>query len=187
MQRLVIDPILFYTIMLLLVPLGFGFSYMMIKMSKEAERKAKLAASKGPQKVAQINLSAKWINWLIIALLGFQVYLNIAAYNAALSGMKNFNLFLTGVVLLVFAGTFHIYRYGMNEAKKIPSPPPTLEKKIPKPIGVAPDSSAAKLPEKDKSSSVTPNETKQVVPEIKSMSTTGTVNEIWPEDNVKKP
>lgn len=182
-QRLVIDPIFFYTIMILLVPLGFGFSYMMIKMSKEAERKAKLAASKGPQKVAQIQLSAKWINWLIIALLGFQIYLNIAAYNAALSGMKNFNLFLTGVVLLVFAGTFHIYRYGMNEAKKIPTPPPAIDKEIPKPIGVAPGSSA----EKSKSPSATPEETKRVVAEIKSMSATGTVNEIWSEDKVKKP
>ena len=185
-QRLVIDPIFFYTVMILLVPLGFGFSYMMIKMSKEAERKAKLAASKGPQKVAQIHLSAKWINWLIIALLGFQVYLNIAAYNAALSGMNNFNLFLTGVVLLVFAGMFHIYRYGMNEAKKIPTPPSAIEKEIPKPIGVVPDSSTAKLTEKNKSPSVTPDKSKQVVPEIKSMSTTGTVNEVLPEDDLKK-
>ncbi len=181
-QRLVIDPIFFYTIMILLVPLGFGFSYMMIKMSKEAERKAKLAASKGPQKVAQIQLSAKWINWLIIALLGFQIYLNIAAYNAALSGMKNFNLFLTGVVLLVFAGTFHIYRYGMNEAKKIPTPPPAIDKEILKPIGVAPASA-----EKSKSPSSTPDETKRVVPEIKSMSATVTVNEILSEDKVKRP
>jgi len=186
-QRLVIDPILFYTIMILLVPLGFGFSYMMIKMSKEAERKAKLAASKGPQKVAQIHLSAKWINWLIIALLGFQVYLNIAAYNAALSGMKNFNLFLTGVILLVFAGMFHVYRYGMNEAKKIPTPPPTIEKEIPKPIAVSPEGDATKLPEKDKSTPSTPIETK-VVPEIKPVSATSRANAVSPEtSDLKKP
>ncbi|MEX2349123.1 MAG: cytochrome b N-terminal domain-containing protein, partial [Nitrosopumilaceae archaeon] len=122
-ERLVIDPIFFYLVMVLLVPLGFGFSYMMIKLSKEAERKAKLAASKAPQKVAQINLSTKWINWLIVALLAFQVYLNIAAYNAMLAGMNNFSLFLTGLILLVFAGMFHVYRYGMSEAKKIPTPP----------------------------------------------------------------
>jgi len=166
-QRLVIDPILFYTVMILLVPLGFGFSYMMIKMSKEAERKAKLAASKGPQKVAQIHLSAKWINWLIIALLGFQVYLNIAAYNAALSGMNNFSLFLIGVITLVFAGLFHVYRYGMNEAKKIPALPPTIEKEIPKSIGVAP-STAAKVPEKEKSPE--PKLTSKETTEIKTVS-----------------
>ena len=182
-QRLVIDPIFFYLVMILLVPLGFGFSYMMIKMSKEAERKAKLAASKGPQKVAQIHLSAKWINWLIVALLGFQVYLNIAAYNAALSGMNNFNLFITGVILLVFAGMFHVYRYGMNEAKKLPTPP-TIEKEVPKPIGVAPDTNITKLPENDKS---LPAETKQMAPEIKSVSATGSGNEVQPTTDLKKP
>ena len=177
-ERLVIDPIYLYTVMVLLVPLGFGFSYMMIKLAKEAERKAKLAASKGPQKVAQISLSTKWINWLIVGLLAFQVYLNIAAYNATLAGMKNFNLFLTGLILLVFAGMFHIYRYGLNEAKKIPAPPPAIAKEVPKPIGVAPDSGAAKLPEKDKAPPAKPAETKGTAPEIKPVSTTATANEL---------
>jgi len=122
-ERLVIDPIFFYSVMILLVPLGFGFTYMMIKLAQESERKAKLAASKAPKKVAKINLSGKWLSWLIIALLAFQVFLNIAAYNAALAGMKNFNLFLTGLILIVFAGLFHVYRYAMSEAKKPPPPP----------------------------------------------------------------
>jgi len=100
------------------------FSYMMILLAKESERKAKLAASKAPHKSSPINLSGKWINWLIVALLAFQVYLNIAAYNAALAGMKNFALFLTGLILMVFAGLFHLYRHGLNEAKKIQVPPP---------------------------------------------------------------
>ncbi len=72
-QRLVIDPIFFYLVMILLVPLGFGFSYMMIKMAQEAERKAKLNRDKGPKKIAEINLSQKWINWVIVGLLAFQV------------------------------------------------------------------------------------------------------------------
>jgi len=131
--RLVIDPIFFYLIMLLLVPIGFGFSYMMILLAKESERKAKLAAAKGPHKSAPINLSGKWINWLIIGLLAFQVYLNIAAYNAALSGMKNFALFLTGLILMVFAGLFHLYRHGLNEAKKVPVAP-QAEPESPKPL-----------------------------------------------------
>ncbi len=145
-ERLVIDPVFFYLVMLLLVPIGFGFSYMMIKLAKEAERKAKLAASKGPHKVAQINLSGKWINWLIVALLAFQVYLNIAAYNAALSGMKNFSLFLVGLILMVFAGMFHLYRHGLSEAKKVPAPPPQAQE-VPKPL--APSADSAKLPGKE--------------------------------------
>ena len=168
-ERLVIDPIFFYLVMVLLVPLGFGFSYMMIKLSKEAERKAKLAASKAPQKVAQINLSEKWINWLIVALLAFQVYLNIAAYNAMLAGMNNFSLFLTGLILLVFAGMFHIYRYGLSEAKKIPTPPPQIAKEVTKPIGLGPHATGAKLPEKETSPNVTAP--KETTPEIKTTVT----------------
>jgi ubiquinol-cytochrome c reductase cytochrome b subunit len=110
--------------MILLVPLGFGFTYMMIKLANEAERKSKLAKSNGPQKVATINLSDKWINWLLVALLAFQVFLNIAAYNAALTGMKNVSLFLIGIILLVFAAFFHIYRYALSQQKNAPPPAP---------------------------------------------------------------
>ncbi|TBR24290.1 MAG: cytochrome bc complex cytochrome b subunit, partial [Candidatus Nitrosotenuis sp.] len=126
-QRLVIDPIFFYLVMILLVPIGFGFSYMMIKLAQESERKAKLNKEKGPKKVAEIQLSQKWLNWVIVGLIAFQVYLNIAAYNAALSGLNNLSLFFTGIILMVFAGIFHIYRYAMSESKKPPPPPPTQE------------------------------------------------------------
>jgi len=129
-ERLVIDPIFFYSTMILLVPLGFGFTYMMIKLANEAERKSKLAKNTGPQKVATINLSEKWINWLLIALLAFQVFLNIAAYNAALTGMKNMSLFFVGIILLVFAAFFHLYRYALSEEKNAPPPPvPVVEEK----------------------------------------------------------
>ena len=162
--RLVIDPIFFYTIMLLLVPIGFGFSYMMILLAKESERKAKLARAKGPHKVAMINFSGKWINWLIVALLLFQVFLNIAAYNAILAGMKNFNLFLTGLILMVFAGMFHLYRYGLNESKKIPTPPPE-QAEPPKPLGQPEPSGNLPTQEPSKSS---PSQT--APPEIKTAS-----------------
>lgn len=126
-QRLVIDPIFFYLVMILLVPLGFGFSYMMIKMAQEAERKAKLRKESGPKQVATIRLSQKWINWIIVGLIAFQVYLNIAAYNAAITGLNNLSLFFTGLILIVFAGLFHVYRYAMSEAKRPPPPPPMSE------------------------------------------------------------
>jgi ubiquinol-cytochrome c reductase cytochrome b subunit len=126
-QRLVIDPVFFYLVMILLVPLGFGFSYMMIKMAQEAERKAKLRKESGPKQVAPINLSQKWLNWIIVALIAFQVYLNIAAYNAAITGLNNLSLFFTGLILIVFAGLFHVYRYSLSEAKRPPPPPPVAE------------------------------------------------------------
>jgi ubiquinol-cytochrome c reductase cytochrome b subunit len=98
---------------------------MMIKLANEAERKSKLAKSSGPQKVASIKLSEKWINWLLVALLAFQVFLNIAAYNAALTGMKNMSLFFVGIILIVFAAFFHVYRYAMSQQKHAPPPAPT--------------------------------------------------------------
>jgi ubiquinol-cytochrome c reductase cytochrome b subunit len=163
--RLVIDPIFFYVIMLLLVPIGFAFSYMMILLAKESERKAKLAAAKGPHKVATINFSGKWINWLIVALLLFQVFLNIAAYNAALGGMKNFNLFLTGLILMTFAGMFHLYRHGLNEAKKAPPPPPQQAEPA-KPLG-GPEPPAV-TPPKEGSAGKSSQPPSAVAPEIKT-------------------
>ena len=145
-ERLVIDPVFLYLVMILLVPLSFGFSYMMIKLAQEAERKAKIAKEKGPKKIAEINLSQKWINWVIVALIAFQVFLNIAAYNAALTGMKNISLFLTGLILFVFAGLFHVYRYGMNEAKKPIPPHPIISRTKPKAIEVK--STSGMLPPK---------------------------------------
>jgi ubiquinol-cytochrome c reductase cytochrome b subunit len=96
---------------------------MMIHLAKDAERKAKLAKANGPKKVSEIKLSIKWTNWMLVALLAFQVFLNIAAYNAFLSGMNNVNLWLTGVILITFAGFFHLYRYAMSQSKNIPKPP----------------------------------------------------------------
>ena len=49
--------------------------------------------------------------------------MNLAAYNAALSGMNNMSLFFAGLILIVFAGMFHVYRYAMGQAKTTPPPP----------------------------------------------------------------
>jgi len=119
LERLVIDPIFFYLVMILLVPLSFGFSYMMIKLAKHAEANAKLQPKKAGK--SSINFSQKWLFALFVILLAFQVYLNIAAYYAVLQGMKNYSLFVLGIIMLVFAGMFHLYRYGRAMAK---APPP---------------------------------------------------------------
>ncbi|MBI1657159.1 MAG: cytochrome b N-terminal domain-containing protein [Thaumarchaeota archaeon] len=144
-ERLVIDPVFLYLVMILLVPMGFGFTYMMIKLAKEAERKAKLAKERGPKKVSTIRLTQKWINWVVVALLAFQVFLNIAAYNAMLSGMKNVSLFLVGMIMITFAGFFHLYRYGVNESKKVPPPPPAPPAEIPQSV---PEKLPENIPEK---------------------------------------
>jgi ubiquinol-cytochrome c reductase cytochrome b subunit len=153
LERLVIDPIFFYLVMLLLVPLSFGFTYMMIKLAKNAEANKKLQPKKATGK-SSINLSQKWIYIIFISLLGFQVYLNIMAYYAVLNGMKNFSLFIIGVIMIVFAGMFHIYRHGRTMAKAPPPPPskplipPTAAKTSPlppKPAASAPSTTQRPL------------------------------------------
>ena len=132
LERLVIDPIFFYLVMILLVPLSFGFTYMMIKLAKHAEANAKLQPKKPPK--GSINISQKWLYVLFVALLAFQVYLNISAYYAVLQGMKNYSLFIIGIMMLVFAAMFHVYRYGRARAK---APPPRPVPPTPaKPVAV---------------------------------------------------
>jgi ubiquinol-cytochrome c reductase cytochrome b subunit len=121
--------------------MSFGFTYMMIKLAKHSEANAKLQPKKGGK--GAISLSQKWIYALFVALLAFQVYLNIAAYYAVLQGMKNYSLFIVGIIMLVFAGMFHLYRYGRALAKA-PPPKPTAPPAakpapaVPKPAPAAP-------------------------------------------------
>jgi ubiquinol-cytochrome c reductase cytochrome b subunit len=136
LERLVIDPIFFYLVMLLLVPLSFGFTYMMIKLAKNAEANAKLQPRKPGGKTA-INFPKKWIYIVFVVLLAFQVYLNISAYYAVLNGMKNYSLFIIGIIMLVFAGMFHIYRHGTAMARA-PPPKPTTTPTTAKPMPSAP-------------------------------------------------
>src|SRR5918911_1341953 len=127
LERLVIDPIFFYLVMLLLVPLSFGFTYMMIKLAKNAEANAKLQPKK-PGGKNSITITQKWIYIIFVALMAFQIYLNISAYYAVLNGMKNLSLFIIGIIMLVFAGMFHIYRHGRSLAK---APPPQPKPAVP--------------------------------------------------------
>lgn len=146
LERLVIDPIFFYTVMMLLVPLSFGFTYMMIKLAKHADANAKLQPKKAAAK--SIELSQRWLFALFAVLLAFQVYLNISAYYAVLNGMKNYSLFIIGIMMLVFAGMFHLYRYGRAMAKAPPpkpSPPP-YTKMIPSPQRPTPSTPAQEKP-----------------------------------------
>ena len=151
LERLVIDPIFFYLVMILLVPLSFGFTYMMIKLARHAEANAKAQPKKAGK--SSIEFSQKWLYALLVVLLGFQVYLNIAAYYAMLDGMKNYSLFLIGIMMLVFAGMFHLYRYGKAQAK---APPPKPTPPAPKPAQAPPKPAPAMPAEKPLSAPPTP-------------------------------
>src|ERR671926_88767 len=159
LERLVIDPIFFYLVMVLLVPLSFGFTYMIIKLAKNAEANAKLQPRKAGK--SSINIPQKWLYVLFVVLLAFQVYLNISAYYAVLQGMKNYSLFIIGIIMLVFAAMFHLYRYGRALAKAPPPKPtppagarpaPAAPKPVPatppaaeKPLAAPPTASTSKV------------------------------------------
>jgi ubiquinol-cytochrome c reductase cytochrome b subunit len=137
LDRIVIDPVLFYTIMLLLVPLSFGFTYMMIKLAKHFEElnKKEAAARKAKGASEGLNIPIRWGWWLLVVLLAFQVYLNIMVYYAGLNGFKNVQLFFIGLVLVTFAGVFHVYRYLSQQAKAVkPAKPPVAKEPVPKVI-----------------------------------------------------
>jgi hypothetical protein len=136
LERLVIDPIFFYLVMLLLVPFSFGFTYLMIELAKNAEANAKLQPKK-PSGKSSINIPENWIYMVFVALFAFQIYLNIAAYYAVISGMKNFSLFLAGIIMVVFAAMFHVYRHGKTMAKP-PAPKPMAPPAGAKPIPYVP-------------------------------------------------
>lgn len=144
LERLVIDPVFLYLVMILLVPLSFGFTYMMIKLAKNAEANAKLQPKKGGSGKSSINLPRRWIFGVLIALIAFQVYLNIAAYYAVINGMKNFSLFIVGIMMLVFAGMFHIFRHGRS-MEKAPPPKPAVPAT---PLKSKPSSAVATIPSK---------------------------------------
>ncbi len=132
--------------MVLLVPLSFGFTYMMIKLAKHAEANAKLQPKKAAK--SAISVSQKWIYVLFVVLLAFQVYLNIAAYYALLQGMQNWSLFIVGIIMLVFAAMFHLYRYGRSLAKAPPPKPtpPAAARPAPAAPKPAPAAPAAEKP-----------------------------------------
>jgi ubiquinol-cytochrome c reductase cytochrome b subunit len=51
--------------------------------------------------------------------------------------MKNYSLFIIGIIMLVFAGMFHIYRHGASIVRA-PPPKPTISPTAAKPMPSAP-------------------------------------------------
>jgi ubiquinol-cytochrome c reductase cytochrome b subunit len=67
--------------------------------------------------------------------------------------------------LIVFAGFFHVYRYGLNQAKNAPPPPPVpIHEDKPKELAESPVPSTGKL--SDQSSVDAKKETKEIVQQI---------------------
>jgi len=70
------------------------------------------------KKTSQSNLSEGDRKWIILSLIGVQVFLTIGIIFAATNAMSNTWQFLLGMNLLVFAWLFHSYRIWIREKKQ---------------------------------------------------------------------
>ena len=56
-------------------------------------------------------MTSKWIVGILVAIFGFQVFLNALAALAAVNNFPNITMFNLGGVLMLFAVMVHLYRY----------------------------------------------------------------------------
>ena len=111
--RLFIEPLPFYTIMIALAGVSFGITYLVLHYVKKADA-ARRRPGTSRIRPTPIKLSPKWIFTVLISLIILQVFLNIAAVQAYMSGFKNLALLEVGLILVAFAIIFHAYRYGQK-------------------------------------------------------------------------
>lgn len=73
-ERLAIDAVLFYPLMISLLPIGFGISYAAIKFTSKSK------ISQGTELVT-IQFSERKVNGLLVGLVAFQAFLNVITYS----------------------------------------------------------------------------------------------------------
>ncbi|MEM4310813.1 MAG: cytochrome b N-terminal domain-containing protein [Nitrososphaerales archaeon] len=108
-SRIFIDPLLFYGVLILISVVSFGVTYTFLKWVKLKESKMGVARKRGVGK--PIVMARKWIIAVILAFLGFQILMNLMAYQAFLRGFQNLSLFEIGVVLVIFSIIANLYRF----------------------------------------------------------------------------
>lgn len=104
-QRLFIEPIPYYSAMLISVALSFVVVYGFLKA------RSVLAGPKLPlKKQRPIILNTTWTYIIMLALVGFEVLLNGMALMAYQGGLWALALFETGAILIIFGIIAHVYR-----------------------------------------------------------------------------
>lgn len=113
-QRLVIDPLQLFSVVLGVSVASFALTYLFLRYVKVQEA---IKARKPGERVLFIR--GNWLTSIIIGIVGFQVLLNVLAFQAYSSCysppfvpcFRSIGLFEFGVVLVLFGVIFHIYRY----------------------------------------------------------------------------
>ena len=104
--RLFIEPVSFYTLLILSSAATFvvTYSYMRAKAALNVGKKRVITRPK------PITLSTRWTTISVVLLVIFEVYLNITAYMSYNAKLWNLTLFEIGAAFMVFAVLFHIVR-----------------------------------------------------------------------------
>ena len=106
---LFVDPIQIFGAMILVAALSFVGTFVYLRRAAD---KAGGKVSRGKRPSGPINfLSSKWVIAILVAMFGFQVFLNALGALSAIESFPNLTMFDLGAVLLLFAAMFHIYRY----------------------------------------------------------------------------
>lgn len=107
---LFIDPVQLFGAMILVAALCYVGTYAFLR--RLASRSGgKASRGKRPQSVT--FLSAKWVTIVILAMLAFQIFLNVniaMMFIGAIKSFPNIEMFDLGAVVLTFAGMYHIFR-----------------------------------------------------------------------------
>ncbi len=106
---LFIDPVQIFGAMIFVAALSYIGTYVYLRRLA-AKGGGRAARGKRPSSPVTF-LSSRWIIAILIAMLGFQVYLNAMGVLAYVNNFPNLTMFDLGAVLLLFAAMAHIYRY----------------------------------------------------------------------------
>ena len=108
LARLFVDPALYFSSMLGVTVLSFGFTYTFLRYLKNKERVRRAVAPSSPL------LSKKWVSIIFLMLVGAQLALNFFAWTAAITSLNALTLFDAGAVLVTFGVIVHLYRYSQS-------------------------------------------------------------------------
>lgn len=108
-SALFVDPVQIFGAMMLVALLSFVGTYAYLRRLA-AKGGGKVARGKRPSGPITF-LTTKWVMVVLVAMFGFQVFLNALAAMSAFQSFPNLTMFDLGAVLLIFAAMFHLYRY----------------------------------------------------------------------------
>lgn len=108
LERLLVPPELYFSSMLLITALSFGFTYAFLRYIRAKERVRKAVAPLTP------ILDRRWVMIIFILLIGAQIALNALAAIAIQNSFNSLALFEVGAVLVTFGVMVHLYRYSQS-------------------------------------------------------------------------